>query len=256
MRILLTNDDGYMAPGLAALYHGLKDIAEVTVVAPDREQSAVGMKITLTDPLRLKEFELHGMKGLQLNGTPADCVKVGCSELVGSKPDFVFSGINHGSNVGMNCIYSGTVAGAIEGAMLGIPSVAMSLTAFDSLDFEGSVMVARKVLKKLQNETLGKYELLSVNVPPLRPEQIKGIKIARVSHSVFREVFDKRIDSRQREYFWMGGIMMDFGAQDDGDDILTQDGWATVTPLNVDITAERTLERMRGNGWNEDWQKG
>lgn len=253
-RILLTNDDGYMASGLSALFEALSTMADVTVVAPDRERSAVAMAITLTDPLRAWPIKHNGLNGFFVNGTPADCVKIGYGVLMGdNKPDFVFSGINQGSNVGLNANYSGTVAGAVEGAMCGVPSVAVSLCSYSSRDFSGACRAALAVLHHLLENPLPKYELLSVNVPPLPVEELKGLRMTRASMSVFREVFDRRIDARNREYFWMGGTWADFEPSPDGDHALTRDGWATVTPFKVNWTAENTLESFRQNGWDENW---
>ncbi len=253
MRILLTNDDGYLAPGLHALYDGLSEIADVTIVAPDRERSAVSLGITLRDPLRTWPLGNTGMKGWFINGTPADCIKIGYNELMPEKPDIIFSGINQGTNVGLNSNYSGTVGGAVEGAMLGVPSVAVSVTSFKHRDFTGAVRAARWVIDKMGSTQLPQYELLNVNVPPLPLEQIKGVRVARVAHVLYREVFDRRIDTRNHEYFWMGGEWRVLGNSDDGDDGFVREGYIAVTPLKVDWTAEETFERLRECGWDEDW---
>ncbi|HEB83973.1 MAG TPA: 5'/3'-nucleotidase SurE, partial [Bacteroidetes bacterium] len=229
-RILLTNDDGYLSPGLQALYEALSGEAKVTVVAPDRERSAVAMGITLTDPLRVWPIRDDGLRGYFINGTPADCVKIGCSELMDEPPDYVFSGINRGSNVGLNCVYSGTVAGALEGALLSIPSVAVSLASFQSNDYRGAVKVALHVLRRLREVPLEHFEFLSVNVPPLPVEELKGIRVTRVGYTVFREVFDRRHDARDREYYWMGGKWTELGDLEEGDDRAVGRGYAAVTP--------------------------
>ncbi len=255
MKILLTNDDGFRSPGIKALYDALSEVAEVTVVAPSSEMSAISLAITLTRPLRANRIEENGLVGWHVDGTPADCVKIGVGELLKEQPDYVFSGINIGSNVGLNANYSGTVAGAIEGAMLGIPSVAVSLAAYDSRDFRGSMKAAREVLSLLEKSTLGRYELLSVNIPAMPPDDLKGLKVTRVARTSFREVFDRRKDVRDRDYWWMGGVVHTFEPVPDGDDEMVQEGWVTVTPLKVDMTAEKTLTLLRDSGWEQNWRE-
>ncbi len=256
MKILLTNDDGFQAPGIHALYEALSQVADVTVVAPDGERSAVSLAITLTDILRVKTIQNETMKGYTISGTPADCIKIGCSELLDFRPDYVFSGINSGSNTGLNANYSGTVAGAVEGAMLGIPAVAMSLASFKSKDFRGSCDAALKILELIKENPLGKYELLNVNVPPLPPEEIKGYKVTRVSFSSYREVFEKRVDARQNEYYWMGGVWTDLEKVNNGDLQANEEGYVSITPLTADWTAYSTLERLHDLGWEDSLNGG
>ncbi len=257
MKILLTNDDSFRSPGIKALYEALSEVAEVTVVAPASEMSAISLAITLNRPLRAYKIEENGLPGWYVDGTPADCVKIGVGALLKEKPDFIFSGINIGSNVGLNANYSGTVAAAIEGAMLGIPSVAVSLADYFSRDFRGSAKAAVEVLKLLENSDsdIGRYELLNVNVPGIPPEELKGIKVTRVSRSSFREVFDHRKDVRDRDYWWMGGVVHTFEPVPDGDDEQVMDGWVAVTPLKVDMTAENTLHQLRNSGWERRWRE-
>jgi len=253
VKILLTNDDGYQAPGLEALFNALSTVADVTVVAPDRERSAISLAITLADIIRVSPIENGSLKGFHTTGTPADCVKIGCSELMDSRPDYIFSGINSGSNVGLNANYSGTVAGAVEGAMLGIPSVAVSLTSYDFHDYRGACQASLKILDMIKENPLNQFELLNINVPSLPLDEIKGMRISRVSLSSFREKFDRRTDARDREYFWMGGIWNERGADLDGDRFFSDEGYVAVTPLKVDWTAEGTLQRLREKGWDQDW---
>ena len=254
MRILLTNDDGYQAHGIRALYDSLSEVADVTVVAPDRERSAVSLAITLTEPLRAWSIDHTGMKGYCVNGTPGDCVKLAMSELLDFKPDMVFSGINQGSNVGLNCNYSGTVAGAVEGAMNGVPAVAMSLLSFQSRDFSGATHAARLVLEKLQaNNDLPPFHVLSVNVPALPKHELKGLRVSPVSHVMYREVVEKRLDTRSREYYWLGGTWHQVAETDGGDHEVTENGFVAVTPLKVDWTAHDVVANLRKAGWDEEW---
>lgn len=258
MRILLTNDDGYDAPGLRALHDGLVEAGhDVIVAAPDREKSAASLSITLRDPLRAFPIEPTGMRGWAINGTPADCVKLAVSELLKTdSPDIVFSGINRGSNIGLNANYSGTVAGAIEGAMNGLPGVAMSLMSYTSEDYSATVAVASYVLDKVIEEGLSTREVLNVNVPAVPLAELKGVRVAPVSHVVYREVVDKRQDAHGRDYYWLGGTWAQLADTDGGDDQATRAGYAAVTPLQIDWTARVSLDRMRGNGWNQDWVGG
>lgn len=255
MKILLTNDDGYRAPGLRALYEALSEVAEVTVVAPEREQSAVSLSITLSNIIRVSRIEDEVLRGFYVEGTPGDCVKYACAMVYGEKPDYVFSGINHGSNVGLNANYSGTVAGAVEGTMLGIPSVAVSLASFNSDDFSAAANAAREVLEMIQRHPLGKYELLNVNVPPLPWERIKGMKVTRASLSSFRERFEKRVDYRNRDYYWIGGEWEELESVEQGDREANDEGYIAITPLTVDWTAHSALERMRSRGWDREWNR-
>jgi len=257
MRILLTNDDGYQAAGIRALYDALSEVAEVVVVAPDRERSAVSLCITLTDPLRAWPIDHTGMRGYCVNGTPGDCVKLAMSELLEWKPDMVFSGINQGSNVGLNVNYSGTVAGAVEGAMNGVPAVAISLLSFNSRDYSGATHAARWVLDRLNGgHLLPPYHVVSINVPAKPISELKGIRVAPVSHVVYREVVEKRLDTRRHEYFWLGGAWQQLAHVEGGDHQVTSDGYVAVTPLKVDWTAVDLVEKMRQAGWDEEWQEG
>lgn len=253
MTILLTNDDGYRSPGIHALYESLSEVADVIIVAPDRERSAVSLSITLRDPLRATPFSMHGMKGFYVDGTPADCVKLACGALLEKKPDFVFSGINLGSNVGLNSNYSGTVAAAVEGAMLKIPSVAVSLASFDSRDFRSAIKVSRFVLEKLQKTSLEPYQFLNVNVPAVPPEELQGIRVAEAGQCVYKEWFDKRLDARNREYYWMGGTWTELEPSKGADHQVLEEGYAAVAPLRVNWTATEAIDRLRKDGWDLNW---
>jgi len=257
VRILLTNDDGYQAPGIRALYEVLSEVADVTVVAPDRERSAVSLGITIIDPLRAWPLKHTGMKGFCVNGTPADCVKLAMHELLDHKPDIVFSGINQGTNVGLNSNYSGTVAGAVEGAMNGVPAVAMSLLSFTSRDYEGSAKVAKWLVKRLNGgHKLPSYHVLNVNIPALPLAELRGIKVAPLSHVLYREVVEKRYDTRNHEYYWLGGRWTELADVKGGDHEVTTDGYVAVAPLLVDWTAHNLVESLRKDGWDEEWTRG
>ncbi len=237
MKILLTNDDGINAPGIFALRKALFEIADVTVVAPETEMSAVGHAITLTDPLRVRKIMSDGaLFGYAVNGTPADCVKIAIRAILPDPPDMVVSGINHGQNVATNIIYSGTVSAATEGMILGIPSVAVSLGTFAEVDFSVAAKKAIEIIGKIANIRLPEGSLVNVNIPALPEEELKGIKICPMGCSRFKEVFEKRVDPRGVDYYWQGGAM-EVDKRDEKSDIAWLDkGYITVTPIHFDLT--------------------
>ncbi|MDH5757344.1 MAG: 5'/3'-nucleotidase SurE [Nitrospinota bacterium] len=245
MKILLTNDDGINAEGIRAFKIALRDIAEVTVVAPETEMSAVGHSITLSDPLRVREVRHNGeVFGLAVNGTPADCVKIAVRAILPEPPDMVVSGINHGQNVATNIIYSGTVSAATEGTILGIPSVAVSLASFTKTDFSVATDYAIRIIRKVAGQELPPDTLVNVNIPAVSAGEVKGIKVCRMGMSKFKEVFERRVDPRNREYFWQGG-QMEFNPQDEETDIhWLSRNWVTVTPIHYDLTHYKLMESM------------
>ncbi|MDH5638995.1 MAG: 5'/3'-nucleotidase SurE [Nitrospinota bacterium] len=245
MRILLTNDDGINAEGIRAFKSALREIADVTVVAPETEMSAVGHSITLSDPLRVREVRHNGEPfGLAVNGTPADCVKIAVRAILPQPPDMVVSGINHGQNVATNIIYSGTVSAATEGTILGIPSVAVSLASFTGGDFSMAADYSIRVIKQVAARPLPPDTLVNVNVPAVPADQVKGIKVCRMGMSKFTEVFERRVDPRNREYFWQGG-QMEMNPQDVETDInWLSENWVTVTPIHYDLTHYELMEDM------------
>jgi 5'-nucleotidase len=258
MKILITNDDGYQSPGIRALYDALSALpdTDVVVAAPDREQSAVALGITLHDPLRAHPLDHIGMKGWCIDGTPADCVKLAVSELLkDSPPDIVFSGINRGSNVGLNANYSGTVAGAIEGAMNGLPAIAVSLASYEYEDFSGAQAAAKFVLERIGDHRPDKNVVLNVNVPPIPVDELEGVRVTPVSNVVYREVVDSRHDAHNRPYYWLGGELRTMSTTEGGDFESISDGYVAVTPLKVDWTSRKSLESMRMNGWQVDWMR-
>jgi len=246
MRILLTNDDGINADGIKAFWRALTEIADVTVVAPETEMSAVGHSITLSDPLRVRQVKLNGQPyGLAVNGTPADCVKIAVRAILRERPDMVVSGINHGQNVATNIIYSGTVSAATEGTILGIPSVAVSLASFAGGDFSVAVDYGIRVIKEVAARGLPPDVLINVNVPAVPRAQVKGTKVCRMGMSKFSDMFERRVDPRQRDYYWQGG-RMEMSPEDQEADIQwLSENWVTVTPIHYDLTHYGLLDRMR-----------
>ena len=246
-KILITNDDGFFAPGIYALWEAMREIGDVTVVAPDSEKSAVGHAITLTDPIRVQEMNgKNGYKGFAVKGTPTDCVKLASRALMDSKPDIVVSGINSGGNIGSLIIYSGTVSAATEGTILGIPSVAISLTSVKGGDMTASQLVARKVVNQVLQKGLPKGTLLNVNVPNIPHDEIKGIRVTKQGDIVFNDEFEKREDPRGKIYYWMGGTTStDFNEDTDGYAI--QNGYVSITPIHYRLTEDSFLDTL--NGW-------
>lgn len=244
-KILITNDDGIFAPGIYALWEAMQEVGQTTVVAPDTEQSAVGHAITLSDPLRVEGIHrTGGFEGFAVSGTPADCAKIAINSLLENKPDVLVSGINLGSNVGNNIIYSGTVSAATEGTMLGIPSVAISINSFNSDEFRGAKETAIKVVHYLINNTLPSGTLLNVNVPYCPPEEIKGIKVTRQGNQYFQDDFDQRKDPRGRTYYWMKGKIVDDDQELYYDSKAVCDGYVSITPIHFQMTNESYFTKL------------
>ena len=247
INILVTNDDGIFAPGIFALWEVMKEIGNVTVVAPDTEKSAVGHAITLSDPIRVEKVRRKdGFEGFAVKGTPADCVKIAGRSLLEIPPDIVVSGINSGANIGSDVIYSGTVSAATEGTILGIPSVAFSLNAMKGGEMSGVKKVAHNVVNKVLKNGLPAGTLLNVNVPNLPENQLKGYKITKQGNSVFRDQFEKREDPRGKTYYWMSGrVVVDTDTESDS--FALQNGFVSITPLHYQLTQNSYLDTL--NTW-------
>jgi 5'-nucleotidase len=246
LNILITNDDGIHAQGIYNLKKALEKVADVLVVAPDTEKSAVGHAITLSDPLRVFEVARDdGFFGYAVNGTPADCVKLGIKCLMKEATDIVVSGINLGPNTATNIIYSGTVSAAAEAVIMGIPGLAISLTAFDILEFEYSCLLAVELVQKIQKYGLRTGTLLNVNVPPLKSDEIEGVVVTRQGKGRFEEFFDRRTDPNNRTYYWLAGKKMNLDSEDDVDDVVIRQKKVSVTPIRYDLTDTVMLNRLR-----------
>lgn len=249
MNILITNDDGIHAPGIFAIKQALEMIADVLVVAPDTERSAVGHAITLSDPLRVSEIHKeNSFFGYAVNGTPADCVKLGLRCLSEKSIDVVVSGINMGPNTATNIMYSGTVSAAAEAVIMGVPGLAVSLTSFDTPEFEYSCSLAQQLVKKIVENGLPEGTLLNVNVPPLKPDEIEGIVITRQGKGRYEEFFDKRIDPNNRIYYWMTGKRMNLDHEDDVDDVVIRQKKVSITPIRYELTDTDMLQKL--HLWN------
>ena len=241
--ILVCNDDGIFSPGIKALAEVASEFGEVVVVAPDRQQSAVGHAITMSVPLRANEMTVaKKYKGFAVNGTPADCVKLAHGNLLDRKPDLVLSGINHGSNAGINILYSGTVSAATEGTILGYPSIAVSCTAYpEQADLKGAQEAARRVLKFVLDKGLPKGVTLNVNAPE---GEFKGIQWSRMADSRYVEEYEDRVDPFNRAYYWLTGQFELLDEGNDSDIHILNEGNATVTPIQYDLTDYNLLKEF------------
>ena len=250
MRILLTNDDGILAPGLAALRAATDDLGEVTVVAPDSPQSATGRAITLADPIVCEHVHVDGrFWGYGVSGRPADCVKLAVRELMEEKPDLVLAGINPGANCCVNVFYSGTVAAAAEGAMMGVPSVAFSLAVGEELDFHRAAKLARTVLDALLADGLGPGHLINVNIPALSADTPRGIKVVRQSTAPITESYERRSESHGRTVFQLGAHFEHHAEESDNDVAAVEEGFIAITPLNADLTDHEHRRRLAKRQW-------
>jgi 5'-nucleotidase len=243
--ILVSNDDGIFSKGIKALVEVAQRFGRVEVVAPDRPQSAVGHAITILDPLRVSPFQLNEhLHGHAVSGTPADCVKLAHDKLLTEKPALVLSGINHGSNAGINVIYSGTVSAATEGTILGYPSIAVSCTDFDAdADLSGCQEAVSRVIPFVLKNGLPRGVTLNVNAPA---GPMKGIRWTHIADSVYVDEFEKRVDPHNRPYYWMTGALHTRDKDENADLVALEHGFASVTPIHYDLTAYEVLKNMSG----------
>lgn len=250
LSILVSNDDGILSEGLAALVIELRTIAHVTVVAPESQQSAVGHAITVHRPLRVREVKKSNeFFGFAVDGTPADCVKLAIRNIMKSKPDLVISGINHGSNTAVSVLYSGTVSAATEGTILGIPSFAMSLTTFEAnADFSYAAKFARQLALKIVEKGLPNGTLLNVNVPSVPENDIRGIVITRQGKSIWNDEFEARRDPGNKQYFWLKGELVELDDEEDIDQRAILNNKVSITPIQFDLTNYEMIEKLKG--WN------
>jgi 5'-nucleotidase len=254
MHILVTNDDGVMAPGLLALAQEMRSLGKVSVLAPDRNWSASGHVKTLERPLRVKEVLLaDGSKALASDGAPSDCVALALLGLLPEPPDLVVSGINPNANLGHDVTYSGTVTAAMEAAISGVPAMAVSLDTPDTLsgppDYGPAARVARRIAAKVLRNGLQKDTFLNVNVPFLPDDQIGAISVTRQGLRVYRDSLVRREDPRGRPYYWIGGDSPT-GVPEAGTDFgALAAGQVSITPLHLDLTAYSAVEALAGWRW-------
>lgn len=250
--ILITNDDGVMAPGIRYLIHLMRQLGEVVVVAPDKPQSGMGHAVTLTTPLRLERLQTEGDHlEYSCSGTPVDCVKLAVNKVLHRKPDLLVSGINHGSNASINVIYSGTMSAAIEGAMESIPSIGFSLCDHRiDADFthaeEYILNIARNVLKQ---GLPGGY-CLNVNIPKVEDGPIKGIRVCRQANANWEEEFDHRKDPHNRDYYWLTGKFNNKDLKDDTDIFALENKYISLVPIQYDFTAHHLISSLKNWDFN------
>ncbi|HUG02226.1 MAG TPA: 5'/3'-nucleotidase SurE [Longimicrobiales bacterium] len=246
MRFLVTNDDGYLAPGLGLLTRVASRLGEVDVVAPDREQSATSHSLTMHRPLRVRRV---GDAARVVDGTPTDCVFLALGELLDEPPDFVLSGINHGSNLGDDVLYSGTVAAAMEATLLGLPAIALSYAARDPeppLDEAWEELLAGLLRQVVERESFPKETLLNVNLPPVPAAQVKGTQVTVLGRRAYDDSLTRATDPSGREYFWIGGGESRWWGSDRSDFAAVREGYISITPLHLDLTNHRLLEHLEG----------
>jgi len=247
MHFLLTNDDGIYAKGLSALYQELSKEADCLIVAPETEQSAVGHAITISRPLMVRRATKNDkFLGYAVCGTPADCVKLGITELSNKPVDMVVSGINRGGNAGINVLYSGTMSAATEGAILGVPALAVSLDTHKEADFTYAAKFARKMTQLiLNNPEQLKGSAINVNIPCIPREKIKGVVVVRQAQSNIVETFEKRVDPRENIYYWFAGESQSARKQKDTDVGALAAGYITITPIHYDLTRYDLLDTLK-----------
>lgn len=244
MKILLTNDDGIFAVGLRSLYKALiKHGHQVDVIAPLTEQSAVGHAVTLSSPLRIKHINENGLKGIGVHGTPVDCVKLALTTLLSERPDLVISGINSGANVGVDILYSGTVAAATEAALAKVPALAVSIDNFSPIDLSKQAEFICKFIEKI-NWSNYKNKVLNLNFPDCDLDKIKGISVCEQTQAVYKDWYERRIDPRGKEYFWLCGYIPEEQLKSDSDRKLLTEGYITITPLHFNFTDKGLLAHL------------
>jgi 5'-nucleotidase len=249
--ILITNDDGINAPGIRALIEVMSEIGNIIVVAPDSPQSAMGHAITINSTLYLNKISADGasITEYSCSGTPVDCVKLAVNELLKKKPDLCVSGINHGSNSSINVIYSGTMSAAVEAGIEGIPAIGFSLLDYSwNADFSPVKSFIKKIALEALKNTMPEGTVLNVNLPKLKEEEIKGIKICRQAKAFWMEKFDKRQTPYGKDYYWLTGEFINQDKGEDTDEWALSNGYISIVPVQFDLTAHHTIQQL--NSWN------
>jgi 5'-nucleotidase len=248
--ILLTNDDGIAAEGLRALEGVLERLGRIVIVAPELEQSASSHAITLDKPLRIKEFARNRYT---VSGTPTDCVLAAVHGILDRKPDLVVSGINHGPNMGEDVHYSGTVAAALEGCILGITAMAVSLVSWTPQRFDGAAGAAEVLARRLLASSGGRAALWNVNVPPVSLAEIKGIRVTKLGSRVYNDIIVRKRDPRGKEYFWIGGGEPGWSTEENSDFAAVSAGFVSVTPLRIDLTDYQGMQALEelADAWKQ-----
>jgi len=254
VKILVTNDDGIASPGLLALSRAMRALGDVWVVAPDRERNAIGHALTLHKPLRINRVE---KQMFSINGTPTDCVNLALKKLLPAPPVLVVSGINQGVNLGDDVTYSGTVSAALEGTIMGVPSIAISQEGGPLFRFNVAATYAVRVARMVLRYGLPEETLLNVNVPDRKPASIAGVRITTLSRRRFDDPIIEKVDPHGRKYYWIAGTRVAWERQKDSDHEAVRLGMVSITPIHLDVTHHAALEALRrwgavlesGKGW-------
>ena len=239
--ILVSNDDGIRATGLEALEGALAPLGELWVIAPDRDQSAASHSLTLHRPLRIEEL---GRRRYAVDGTPTDCVNLAVNSILPTRPDLVVSGINHGGNLGDDITYSGTVSAAMEGTLLSVPSIAVSLMSGNGADFEVAAGFAGRLAQAVLAQGLPPDTLLNVNIPPLPDAAVRGYTITRQGKRRYADTIIENVDPRGKKYYWIGGDGMGFVPAEGTDFTAVEGGYVSVTPLHLDLTNHASIAKV------------
>lgn len=249
MNILCSNDDGILAPGLALLADACREVGEVTVVAPDREQSGTSHSLTLHRPLRPAR---RPDGAYQVDGTPTDCVMLALETLMPARPDFVFSGVNHGPNMGEDVLYSGTVSAAMEGVMLGVPGVAISFAGSDPEMMSTYRDTLVRLIRRITSaEDYPRNTLLNINLPRLPAAEVQGVRVTRLGSRFFSDSLTRMKDPWGREIVWIGGGTITWTGGEDADHAAVAEGYISITPLHMDLTNYSLIETVRA--WRLEW---
>lgn len=246
MNIVISNDDGIFAKGIKILSETIAKEHNVYVLAPDRERSANGHALTLHKPLRAEEVNIFDnvKKAWQINGTPSDCIKIGIGAILDFIPDLIVSGINRGQNMGTDVIYSGTVSAAMEGTILGIPSIAVSLASFDDKNYETAADFVLDFIRKFDPKSLPAKTLLNINVPSIEKSLLKGYKVVKLGRHRYIDVIEERKDLRGKTYYWLAGEPSGYPDEENTDFAVVKDNYVSITPIHYDLTNYKFLNEL------------
>lgn len=251
MNILISNDDGISSPGIRALAKAMTELGEVFVVAPETNKSAIGHAVTMHSALRSKRIEDlgDGIHAWWVNGTPADCVKLGIENIMKEKPDLLVSGINLGENLGTDVIYSGTVSAAVEGAIFGIPSIAFSYQDYDAKDYEIAAKIAKDLCVEIMKHGIPQNHVLNVNIPRVsEASEIKGIAVTKLGVKIYKNNFDEKKDPSGDIYYWLAGELIEVPEDRSTDIYAIKSKYVSITPINIDFTSYALIEELK------DWE--
>lgn len=257
MNILISNDDGIYSNGIYELAKKMTKLGKVSVVAPEKEQSAVGHAITIHQPLRCRKIKLYDLDidAWWVSGTPADCIKIGIETLITERPDLIVSGINNGENLGTDIIYSGTVSAAIEGSIFNIPAIAVSYAKHGETDFSIASEVAVSIIGQVLEYATGTNTLLNINIPEIENKNaLKGIKITKLGVKKYNNNFEERKDPRGNSYYWLAGELIEDDLGEDTDIYAVRNGFVSITPLHIDLTGYTDIDRLKAWQFIPDYQ--